>query len=95
MACVYWTLQTIITIGYGDLNPFTTAERMYACFTMFVGVFFYSFTVSSLTSVLSGLDNRFSKINERMEILNKIKKEFPLDLNLMSRLKNAIKYGSM
>lgn len=34
-------------MGYGDINAGNTLERLISCILMFVGVFFYSFTIGT------------------------------------------------
>ena len=38
----YWTLSTLTTVGYGDLNAGTTVERLFAVVAMAVGVSYYT-----------------------------------------------------
>ena len=36
-ASVYWTIATMMAVGYGDVSPGNTTERMYGIFTQVVG----------------------------------------------------------
>lgn len=37
VASVYWATETITTVGYGDITPISTAERIVAMFVMLLG----------------------------------------------------------
>lgn len=39
---LFWAVQTITTVGYGDLTPYTDKERIIAILLMFFGTGFYS-----------------------------------------------------
>lgn len=49
---VYYTVVTITTVGFGDITPSNQCssrspdEKMYVCFLIVVGVFFYTNTLS-------------------------------------------------
>lgn len=42
MISLYFTIQTITTVGYGDINPTNTKERIFVCFLMFAGASAFS-----------------------------------------------------
>lgn len=60
IASIYWSLTTLTTIGFGDITPGTSLERFFTIIWMMFGVGFYSFTIGSLSSVLSSMDTRES-----------------------------------
>ncbi|KAL7466716.1 hypothetical protein ACHAXS_007001 [Conticribra weissflogii] len=55
---IYFLMQTIFTIGYGDsvVPSKSPVEMTLACAFMFCGVFGYAMTIANMTSVLSNLD---------------------------------------
>lgn len=48
-----WALQTLTTVGYGDVSPNNFTERLVSLVWMIVGVAFYSFTIGNLASIIS------------------------------------------
>lgn len=50
---VYWTVQTITTVGFGDIPAVTVSEKIIAIGWMIVGVGFYSFTNGNLSSIMA------------------------------------------
>ncbi len=49
----YFTVTTIVTVGYGDVTPKNTGERAFCTILMLIGVISFSFITSTLTSIIS------------------------------------------
>ena len=92
MTSFYWTVTTITTVGYGDFSAFNTEERLFCSIIMIIGVFLYSYTIGSLSSLLSSLDGRRQKLNRKLELLADISKEFHLSKSFYNRVANALEY---
>lgn len=54
---MYYVTQTFTTVGYGDVNPSSTGERMFAVLMMLIGVFSFSFASGSLASIMQNVDS--------------------------------------
>jgi len=93
MACLYFTVQTVVTVGYGDLHCYSTYERLFASILMLIGVFVYSFAIGSLTSLMSSVDQKNANYSKSLSILAQIKKEHNVNINLFTKIKNHLKYG--
>ena len=72
MTALYFTVTTVLTVGYGDIHAYNTAERIIAIILMIVGVIAFSFTTGSLTSLLSSYDSSQAKLKEKLSTLNEI-----------------------
>lgn len=94
IASFYWITQTVVTVGYGDIAAVNTIERSIACLYMFVGVFFYSFTIGSLSSLLSSLDSKNATFDQKLNTLIQIRNQYNIDNLLYNRVKRALKYGT-
>jgi hypothetical protein len=88
----YWTLTTVTTVGYGDVSAGTTIERGYNIIIMSFGVLAYSYTIGSLSSIISTMDAKTSEMNQKLQILASIKKEFNLDQEIYEKVRKVIKY---
>jgi len=49
LASIYWALQTLTTVGFGDIYAKTIPEKVIAILWMIFGVGFYSFTIGNLS----------------------------------------------
>jgi voltage-gated potassium channel len=47
---LWWAVQTVTTVGYGDLVPKSTAGRLVASLVMLVGIGFLTVITASITS---------------------------------------------
>lgn len=76
---VYWSFQTLTTVGYGDFGAITSYEMLVTIVWMGIGVAIYSIVVGSLTSLIS--DEYFSNENLAMKLkaLEQFREESDLD----------------
>ena len=88
----YWTLTTITTVGYGDISAGSSIEKTYNLFLMIFGVIIYSFAIGSLSSIVSSLDSNTAEMNQKLQILSRIKREFNLDQDIYDKIRKVIKY---
>ena len=50
---LYWTVETLSTVGYGDVTPEGTAEKLYAIGTMVAGIAVIGYVIGQIASLLS------------------------------------------
>ena len=48
---MWWALQTVTTVGYGDVSPTNPSGRIIASFVMLYGVAFVTIFVAAITSI--------------------------------------------
>ena len=47
---LWWALQTVTTVGYGDVTPKHTSGRIVGAFVMLYGIAFLTITIAAITS---------------------------------------------
>jgi voltage-gated potassium channel len=47
---MWWAMQTVTTVGYGDVTPHHTSGRIIAAFVMLEGIAFLTIIVAAITS---------------------------------------------
>lgn len=62
----YFIMTTTATVGYGDISPVTTAERIFGMGVMICGVLSFTFVSGTLASILSAFDTREAIFSERV-----------------------------
>jgi voltage-gated potassium channel len=58
IAALYFTVTTIVTVGYGDISAFNSEERVFCIFLMLTGVISFSFATGTLASLISSYDSK-------------------------------------
>jgi hypothetical protein len=88
----YWSLTTIVTVGYGDITAGNTVERIYSLLIMSVGVVTFSFAIGSITNIVEKIDSKSAEVNQKMEMLRGIRTEFNLPDEVYEKAKKVTKY---
>lgn len=73
---MYFVVTTIATVGYGDIGPKTTAERVFVIGLELFGVSFFSFMSGALSSIISNYDSSQAALQEKLLFLNKLKQTY-------------------
>ena len=93
LAGIYWATTTLTTVGYGDIVAYNSAERIFACFSMIIGIFLYSYIIGSLTNLLSNLDQREAKLTRKLDIVNRLHREYPtINKEFYKKITTALEY---
>jgi hypothetical protein len=98
----YWTIQTVVTVGYGDLPAKTSSERC-GCFKrrviavswMFIGVFVYSFLIGSVSSIFFALDSTKQEHRHKMDMLTRLHAKHSIPPKLLRNIRNSLKKSSV
>jgi multisubunit Na+/H+ antiporter MnhC subunit len=76
----YFTVTTLVTVGYGDITAKNQSERIMSMFLMLIGVVTFSFTTGSLSSVITCHDSKEADLKEKIATLNEISNEYQIDI---------------
>ena len=52
IAVFYFAFTTLTTVGFGDLRPYSTFERIFNAIILFVGVACFSYIIGNFLNVL-------------------------------------------
>lgn len=92
LTSVYFIITTFSTVGYGDISASNTSEKIFCIIIMIVGVTAFAAGTSTLTNLLQSYDTENKILQDKVNILNRIKKEYYLPLKLYENIKKSIKY---
>ena len=81
---MYFTVTTIVTVGYGDISPTNTAERIFCILLMLLGVVAFSFATGAITSIISDYDSNEAENKAKITVLNEIHNDYTLDSELFN-----------
>ena len=90
LTSVYFVMQTIVTIGFGDVVPKTLLERSYTLFLLLIGVGFYSYTIGNLSSIFQTLEHDSSSLNHKLHVLKEFSKDQNIDKKIVDKIKRYL-----
>lgn len=93
ISALYFTVTTIVTVGYGDISPNNSTEKQFCILLMLIGVMSFSFTTGALSSLIATIDSKESQLKEKMSVLHDIQKEFKVDHDLFNELSRTVQYN--
>lgn len=89
---LYWTITTFTTVGYGDIVAVNFSEKFFTVIVMTIGIIFYSYSISSLTNVLSNIDQRKAKLENQIHTLENLSKEYNLNKTFYFQISRALEF---
>ena len=69
MSC-YYALTTLSTVGYGDLHPVSSVERITAVIMMLGGVAFFSYIMGQFIEIISNYDKKMGAVDKSGDLHN-------------------------
>ena len=58
VASIYFTVTTVLTVGYGDIRAFSNFEKCFCIVLMVFGVFSFSYATGVLSTIIQSVDAR-------------------------------------
>jgi Ion channel len=69
---IYFTITTLVTVGYGDITAYSMIERVMCSILMVLGVLSFSFASGALASIITSYDVSEAQLKEKIATLNEI-----------------------
>ena len=93
LVSIYWVFTVITTVGFGDITAANSTERIYAIIVMGVGIAFYSYTISNISSVLASMNQRDLEYKTTLAAINDFATETSLPKDLRDSIISQIKHN--
>ena len=90
---LYWGLTVLDTIGYGDITPVLTSERVLCLVWLIFGVSFYSYTISNLSVIFYNMNTKENFIKRKEEYLTEFAQNVKLDPALLKQVKSCVRFN--
>ncbi len=92
VASIFWVIETLTTVGYGEIVPFSMAQQIYAIFVMLFGVAMYGFIIGNVASILSKRNPARAQYFNNLEQLRVFVNYRRIPLNLQKRIMDYYLY---
>ena len=92
IAALYWTSYTIFTVGYGDIRPTNTGERLYALLTMLVGSLLFGAIIAKVREVIESRNLIIKETARKEEALKGFLEDKTISKVLKFETKDAYLY---
>jgi hypothetical protein len=89
---MYWTVQTLTTVGYGDNVPETNGQMIYSMVVMMFGVGIYGWLIGNIAGILSKRDAVEQYYFDNMERLKAIASNRGLPAQLQNKIRAYYDY---
>ena len=90
-AC-YWVLVTMSTVGYGDITPRSSFERIFACNVILLGAFVWAYIIGSFSSTLNSMDRDKARYDEQMRSIKAMMKFHDVPHALVERIDSFFEF---
>ncbi|CAD8124933.1 unnamed protein product [Paramecium sonneborni] len=88
----YWSVVTMVTVGYGDITPQNYLEMILCIFIMFLSCGVYAYSLNTIGQIITILNHETDKLEKSFRTLNKYFKQHNIKDELQSRIKNYLEY---
>ncbi len=86
MASIYWSMMTMVTVGYGDIVPNTTIERIFATCVLLIGAVMYATIFGSVAIVLQNLDVAQRNLDNLYDTVTRFSSTYNLPPHIYARI---------
>lgn len=90
---LYWSMGTMSGVGFGDVVPQSSRERIFAVFAELIGVFAFGLVVGYVSTLVESVSYKNSVHRERHLKMSAYMKQRNLPGNLQKRLNEHIKWS--
>ncbi len=92
IASVYWSFSTMTTVGYGDLVPVTTGERLYACMAMILGATIFGYVIGNVATMSMASDIAKMRRQEKINNVVGYMKEKSISIDLRQKVESYLDF---
>ena len=92
LASVYWSFTTMTTVGYGDIIPVNTAERLYACAAMIGGATIFGYVIGNIAAMTMQSDIATLRKKEKINSVIGYMKEKNIGVSLRRKVEDYLEF---
>ncbi|XP_068730790.1 potassium voltage-gated channel subfamily H member 5-like isoform X2 [Montipora capricornis] len=85
VSALYYSLTSLTTIGFGNIAPNTTAEKLFGCVTMLLGAILFSLIFGQVSAILQQAQKNTAKYHSIIDNMKQFSKLYKLPTQLAER----------
>lgn len=89
---LYWVVETLSTVGYGETNPTTNIQYIYAMIIMLFGVGMYGFIIGNVANILSKGNPARAQFFSNLEQLKTFVNYRNIPISLQKKIRDYYNY---
>ena len=93
MAAYYYTVTTIVTVGYGDILPRNIPERIFSTLLMLIGVASFGLATGYLASIITNYDSSQAILKEKYQTLYNLQRQYRISGGLFKKLVKTLHFN--
>lgn len=94
VSSAYWAVQTLCTVGYGDIPAVTLSEKVMAIVWMIGGFALYSYTIGNFQSIINEIDLKSYHLQIKLDTMLEFSKRTGLPSGLQKDITRYISNNS-
>ncbi|CAD8071087.1 unnamed protein product [Paramecium primaurelia] len=92
ISAFYFSVTTMITVGYGDINANTQTEMIFAVFAMVLASAIFGYSMSSFMQIIEGEDEKIQEQRIQNSKIVRYIRQKSIPKELQSRVKNYLEW---
>ncbi|EAS01781.3 cation channel family protein (macronuclear) [Tetrahymena thermophila SB210] len=92
IASLHYIIVTMVTVGYGDIYPTTSNERLLNILVMITSSFVFAYIVNSVGQILSEIHNSKKEIENKKSIIKAYMKKKNVSIELQQKILQYLYY---
>ncbi|KAL4487508.1 hypothetical protein ABPG72_007028 [Tetrahymena utriculariae] len=92
IASLHYIIVTMVTVGYGDIFPTTSCERLLNILVMITSSFVFAYIVNSVGQILSEIHNSKKEIENKKSIIKAYMKKKNVSIELQQQILQYLYY---
>lgn len=89
---LYWSVTTMVTVGYGDIIPVTPHERIVSIVSMLGACCVFAYIMNSIGGIINSFNNRQTVLRQKIQAVNKYLDMKNIDNDLRIRIRKYLEY---
>ncbi|EAR97551.2 cyclic nucleotide-binding domain protein (macronuclear) [Tetrahymena thermophila SB210] len=88
----YFSAVTMVTVGYGDVTPSSSAEKIYSIITILTGCGVFAYSISEIGSIFKKINEENEQKKDNLIIVNGYMRKKKIPINLQTQIRHYLQY---